>query len=171
MRCVWGHATSMSFLVRFAYHLDGQNVFLALTSVSFLGVGRQGGFSPLLSPDVTVTVGFCPSGFLRTCSPFVDLFNDFHSLEHCTSFLVGFYLNIPSLKVGLFSPCIRNYIQENLVEITHFHFIGVVQSWEERKEVVHLRQPFRKTLEGHASRFTHCTPHRAHLLGEQIVQE
>ena len=62
-------------------------------------------------------------------------------------------------------------MQENLIEISQLHFIGDFQSWEYQKEVVHLRQPLRKTIEGHVSRFTHCEPHHALLLGEQIDWE
>ena len=62
-------------------------------------------------------------------------------------------------------------MEENLVEIFHFHFLGGVRSWEERQKVVHLRQPCRKMLEVHTSRFTHCVPRRALLLGERIVRE
>ena len=62
-------------------------------------------------------------------------------------------------------------MRENLVELFRFHFLGEIQSWEERKEVFHFRQPFHKTLEGRASRFTHSVPHLTLLLGEIIEWE
>ena len=35
---------------------------------------------------------------------------------------------------------------DNIVELFRFHFLGGVQSWKERQEVVHFRQPFAKHL-------------------------
>ena len=63
--------------------------YLAFARAALRGVGRLRGFSSLSFPDVTVTVGFCPSGFFRRCYPFVNMFSDLHALERCTSFPVG----------------------------------------------------------------------------------
>ena len=62
-------------------------------------------------------------------------------------------------------------MEENIVELFHLHFLGGVQSWEERQEVFHFRQPCCKTLEGHASRFTNCAPNHTLLLGKCIVRK
>ena len=70
---------------------------LEISSALLLGVGGKGIFSSLSFPDVTVTVGFFPSGYFIRCSPFVDLFSDFHALENCTGFPVGIKLKIPTL--------------------------------------------------------------------------
>ena len=171
MRCVRVHATIMSFLLCSVHHSDGLHFCIAIASATLLGVGRRGGFSSLLFPDVTVTVGFFPSRCFRRRPPFVDLFSNFYVIGYGTSFPVGLKLKILSLKVGLFTPCIQNCMQENLVEIFHFHFLGVVRSLEERKEAVFFCQPCRKTLEGHASRFTHCAPNHTLFLGERIYWE
>ena len=171
LRSVWGHATIMSVLLWWAYRLDCLHFFLALAIAALLWVGRQGGFSFILFPYVTVNIGFCPSGCFRRCHPFVYLFKDFYELEHCTSFPLGIYLKILSLKVGLICPCIRNCIEDNLIDIFHLHFIGGVRAWKERQEVFQFCQPCRKTLEGHALRFMHCAHNCVLLLGEQIDWE
>ena len=62
-------------------------------------------------------------------------------------------------------------MEENLVERLHLNFSGGVQSWKERQEVVHLRQPCRKTLEGHALRFTHCSPYSAIFLESKLIDK
>ena len=62
---------------------------LVLASVALLGFGRRGRFSSIFFPDVTVMVGFWPSGYFKRCSPFIDLFSDFYALEHCTGLPVG----------------------------------------------------------------------------------
>ena len=120
--------------------------FLALSSAALLGVGRRGCFSSLLFTDVTFTVGFCPSGCFRRCSSFVYLLSNFRALENFTSLPVFLQLKILSLKVGLIFRCIQNFMEENIVEIFHFHFLGVVRSWKEQQGVVHFRQPFQKIL-------------------------
>ena len=148
MRCVRVHATIMSFLLCSVHHSDGLHFCIAIASATLLGVGRRGGFSSLLFPDVTVTVGFFPSRCFRRRPPFVDLFRNFYVIGYGTSFPVGLKLKILSLKVGLICPCIRNCVEDNIVELFHLHFLGVVKSWKDRQEVVHFHQPSHGTLEG-----------------------
>ena len=62
-------------------------IFLALPVETLLGVDCKGGFSSLLFNDVAITVGICPVGCLRSCYPFVDLFRDFHFIEHIIDLL------------------------------------------------------------------------------------
>ena len=129
---LWGVSRSMQYACLFSTSQRTTQpawmFCLALSSAALITVGRRGGFSSLSFPDVTVTVGFFPSGCFRRCSPFVDLFRDIHSLKHSTSFLVSFPLKIPSLKIGLFHPFIWNCMQENLIELFMCNFLGDVQS-------------------------------------------
>ena len=92
LKSVRGHATRMSFLLQWSHRSDSPNCFLALASAELLGVGRQGNFSSLSFPDVTVTIGFWPSGYFRRYPPFVDPFRNFHVLENCTGLPVGLQL-------------------------------------------------------------------------------
>ena len=80
----------MSFFDRVGASLGWPAFFcLDLSIAALLRVDRRGGFSSLSFPVVTLTVGFYPSGYFRRCLPFLDLFKDFHPLEHCTNFPVG----------------------------------------------------------------------------------
>ena len=37
-------------------------------------------------------------------------------------------------------------MEENFVELFHFHFLGGVRSWKDRWEVAHFFQPWQKRL-------------------------
>ena len=62
-------------------------------------------------------------------------------------------------------------MQENLVELFRNNLLGDVRFREEKKEIIYFRWSCRKTLERHASRFTHRAPHSKLLLGKRINQE
>ena len=72
-------------------------IILSLDIAALLGVGCQGIFCSLMFPDVTGTVGICPSDGFRRCSSFVYFILNLHALEHLACFLVGILLTVPAL--------------------------------------------------------------------------
>ena len=118
--------------------------FLALSSATLLGFLLQFGFSSLVVPDASSTVGIFPINFFRCWSSFVDLFYGFHSFLNIASLFIDFTLEISSLEVGLLGPFIGDGMEHNLVEIQFVHIIALVLPREWRWVVVDLGEPCRK---------------------------
>ena len=144
---------------------------LAISRVALLRVGRRGGFSFLFPPDVTVTVCFQHSGCFRRC-PVSYICSE---TSMCSN-IAQVSLSVFSWKSHTWSwDCLAHTLGTAccriLLSSSIFSFLWIIQSWEEQKEVVHFRQPWRKMVEDHASRITHCAPYRAHFLRKQIDWE
>ena len=64
-------------------------ICIALAGTALLGVGWRVGFSSLIFPVVTGTVGFCPVGVFIIVATFVKFLRNFHAFEYFLCFLVG----------------------------------------------------------------------------------
>ena len=101
---------------------------LALASAALLRVGWQGGCYSLFIPARTGTVNFCPWSIFRSCSSFIDCFDNLHAFKHVACLLVGPLFKIPSLYVGLLRPRVGDGVEEDLVELFRIHLLCDAQS-------------------------------------------
>ena len=83
-------------------------ICLALAGMALLGVGWRGGFYSLIFTDMTGMVRFYPVDIFRRVTTFLDLFRNFHTLEHRACILVGTSLKFPALQIGLFHLLVGN---------------------------------------------------------------
>ena len=84
---------------------------LVLASAALIRVDRWGEFSSLSFPDMTITVGICPSICFRRWFSFVQLFNNFHLLKYGAGFPAGLNLKTHSLNIGLIFPSVGHHIR------------------------------------------------------------
>ena len=106
-------------------------MFLTLAITTLIRVGWQGGLYQILFTTMTDRICLFPiSDFIR-CYYFVELLCNFLAFEHVAFLLVGLYFKLPSLRVGMFGPSIRNGTEKDFIQFFGSHHIGFVWCGEE----------------------------------------
>ena len=106
-----------------ANHSDGLHICLALAGAALLRVDLGGGFYSLTFSAMTGMVNFCPVGVFRSVTTFVDLLRNFHAFKHSACILVGPFLKIPPLWIGLLFPRVGCGVEEDIVQFFWGHIL------------------------------------------------